>query len=71
MQLCQNRRGIFVTQNFMDETRAVIVYELPMAELIGDFYDEVKSLSSGYASLNYEFLKYKEDDLVKMDILIA
>lgn len=71
IQLCQERRWVFVNQNFMDETRAVIVYELPMAELIGDFYDEIKSLSSGYASLNYEFLKYKEDDLVKLDILIA
>ena len=71
MQLCQERRWSFVNQDFMDETRAVITYELPMAELIWDFYDEVKSLSSGYASINYEFSKYKEDDLVKLDFLIA
>ena len=49
----------------------MLTYELPMNELIGDFYDEMKSLSSGYASLNYEFLQYREDDLVKLDILIA
>ena len=49
----------------------MLTYELPMNELIGDFYDEMKSLSSGYASLNYEFLKYSVDDLVKLDVLIA
>ena len=49
----------------------MLTYELPMWELIGDFYDEMKSLSSGYGSLHYEFLKYNEDDLVKLDILIA
>jgi len=71
MQLCQERRGIFLSQSFLDEERVMLGYELPMSELIGDFYDELKSLSSGYASLNYEFLKYKQDDLVKLDILIA
>jgi GTP-binding protein LepA len=49
----------------------MITYELPMNELIGDFYDEMKSLSSGYASLNYEFIKFNEDELVKLEILIA
>ena len=49
----------------------MLTYELPMNELIGDFYDEIKSLSSGYASLNYEFIRYSEDDLVKLEILIA
>ncbi|MDD3303073.1 MAG: translation elongation factor 4 [Candidatus Gracilibacteria bacterium] len=71
MKLSQERRGIFVNQAYIDDTRVLITYELPMAELIGDFYDELKSLSSGYASLNYEFLRYKEDDLVKLDVLIA
>jgi len=71
MQLAQERRWIFKNQQFIDTDRVMLTYELPMNELIWDFYDEIKSLSSGYASLNYEFLKYKEDDLVKLEILIA
>lgn len=71
MQLTQERRGIFKNQQFIDSGRVMLTYELPMNELIGDFYDEMKSLSSGYASLNYEFLKYSVDDLVKLDVLIA
>lgn len=71
MKLSQERRWIFVNQAYIDDTRVLITYELPMAELIWDFYDELKSLSSWYASLNYEFLRYKEDDLVKLDVLIA
>ncbi len=71
MNLAKERRGVFKNQQFIDQTRMMLSYELPMNELIGDFYDEMKSLSSGYASLNYEFIKYNEDDLVKLDILIA
>jgi len=71
MQLSQERRGIFKNQQFIDDTRVMITYELPMNELIGDFYDEIKSLSSGYASMNYEFIRYSEDDMAKLDILIA
>ncbi|RKW24222.1 elongation factor 4, partial [Candidatus Gracilibacteria bacterium] len=71
MQLSQERRGKFVNQSFIDDSRVMLIYELPMNELIGDFYDEIKSISSGYASLNYEFIKYNEDDMVKLDILIA
>ena len=71
MQLSQERRGVFKNQQFLDQTRIMLTYELPMSELIGNFYDELKSLSSGYASLNYEFIKYNEDDIVKLDILIA
>ncbi|NDK09456.1 elongation factor 4 [Candidatus Gracilibacteria bacterium] len=71
MQLAQERRGVFKNQQFIDQSRVMLTYELPMNELIGDFYDEMKSLSSGYASLNYEFLKYNEDKLVKLDIFIA
>lgn len=71
MQLSQERRGVFKNQQFIDQTRVMLSYELPMNELIGDFYDELKSLSSGYGSLNYEFLEYREDDLVKLDVLIA
>lgn len=71
MQLAKERRWVYINQTYIDKSRVLITYELPMAELIGDFYDELKSLSSWYASLNYEFLKYKEDDLVKLDVLIA
>jgi len=71
MQLAQERRWIFKNQQFIDSDRVMLTYELPMNELIWDFYDEIKSLSSGYASLNYEFLKFKEDDLVKLEILIV
>lgn len=71
MQLCQERRWILKNQNYIDTTRAMITYEIPMNELIWDFYDDLKSISSWYASLNYEFLCYRENDLVKMDVLIA
>lgn len=71
MQLSQERRGKFVNQSFIDDSRVMLIYELPMNELIWHFYDEIKSISSWYASLNYEFIKYNEDDMVKLDILIA
>lgn len=71
MTLSQERRWNFKNQQFIDSDRVMITYELPMNELIWDFYDEIKSLSSGYASLNYEFLIYSEDDLVKLEVLIA
>ncbi|MCD5385365.1 translation elongation factor 4 [Candidatus Gracilibacteria bacterium] len=71
MQLSQDRRGIFKNQAYIDSDRVMLTYELPMNELIGDFYDEIKSLSSGYASLNYELIRYSEDDLVKLEVLIA
>ncbi len=71
MQLSQERRGAFKNQYFLDAARAVLVYEIPLAELVGDFYDDLKSLSSGYGSLSYEFLRYKQDDLAKLDILVA
>ncbi len=71
MQLSQERRWILKNQSYIEGTRVMLTYELPMNELIWDFYDELKSLSSGYASMNYEFIKYKEDDLVKLDVLIA
>ncbi|MFZ4461870.1 MAG: translation elongation factor 4 [Patescibacteria group bacterium] len=71
MQLSQERRGVFKNQYFLDARRAVLVYEIPLSELVGDFYDDLKSLSSGYGSLSYEFLKYKMDDLAKLDVLVA
>jgi len=71
MQLSQERRWVFKNQQFIDNSRVMLTYELPMNELIWDFYDEIKSISSGYASMNYEFIKFKEDDMIKLDILIA
>jgi GTP-binding protein LepA len=71
MQLSQDRRWTFLNQQFIDSDRVMLTYELPMNELIWDFYDEIKSLSSWYASLNYDFLKWNEDNLVKLEVLIA
>ena len=71
MQLSQDRRWIFKNQAYIDSDRVMLTYELPMNELIWDFYDEIKSLSSWYASLNYEFIRFSEDDLVKLEVLIA
>jgi GTP-binding protein LepA len=71
MQLCQERRGRFTGQHYLDAGRVVLAYEMPMAELVGDFYDDLKSISSGYGSLSYEFLRYQVDDLERMDILVA
>jgi GTP-binding protein LepA len=71
MTLSQDRRWIFKNQSYIDSDRVMLTYELPMNELIWDFYDEIKSLSSGYASLNYELIRYSEDDLVKLEVLIA
>lgn len=71
MQLCQERRGRFKAQNYLDSNRVVMTYEIPMAELVGDFYDDLKSISSGYGSLSYEFLRYEMDDLHRLDILVA
>ena len=71
MQLSQERRGNFKNQQYIDADRVMLTYELPMNELIWDFYDEIKSLSSGYASLNYEFIHFSEDDLVKLEVVIA
>lgn len=71
MNLSQERRWIFKNQQFIDSGRVMLTYELPMNELIWDFYDEIKSLSSWYASLNYEFFKWSIDDLVKLEVLIA
>ncbi len=71
MTLSQDRRWNFKNQSYIDSDRVMLTYELPMNELIWDFYDEIKSLSSWYASLNYELIKYREDDLVKLEVLIA
>ncbi|MES3631221.1 MAG: translation elongation factor 4 [Longimonas sp.] len=70
MQLCENRRGVYVNQRYLDTERVNLQYELPLAEIVFDFYDKLKSVSRGYASLDYEFLEYRESDLVKLTVLI-
>jgi GTP-binding protein LepA len=70
MKLCQDRRGIYRTTDYIDADRVSLRYEIPLAEIIFDFYDRLKSISRGYASLDYEFLDYKESKLVKLDILL-
>ena len=70
MELCQRRRGVYVNQYFMQSNRVEISYELPMAEVVFDFYDRLKSGTRGYATFDYEFLEYREGDLVRLDILL-
>ncbi len=70
MKLAQDRRGIFIGMEFPDEARAHITYELPLAEIVLDFYDRLKSISRGYASLDYEFSGLKPAELVRMDLLL-
>lgn len=70
MQLCQDRRGIYKSTEYLDENRAVLSYEIPFAEVLMDFHDKIKSLTSGYGSLNYEFIGYQPAKLAKLDILI-
>jgi len=70
MKLCTERRGIYKNTTYIDPSRADLRYELPLAEIIFDFYDKLKSTSRGYASLDYDFLEYRESKLVKLDILL-
>jgi len=70
LQLCQERRGIQRSMQFLDPTRVMITYELPLNEVILDFYDKLKSRTQGYASLDYEVLGYRGSDLVRLDILL-
>ena len=70
MELCQQKRGNFITMDYLDSTRVSIIYELPLAEIVYDFFDQLKSGTKGYASLDYELIGYKQSKLVKMDILL-
>ncbi len=70
MSLCQERRGIYISMEYIEETRAVLKYELPLNEIIYDFFDALKSRSRGYASFDYELKGYERSELVKLDILI-
>jgi len=70
MKLAQERRGVYKNTTYLDSSRVTLHYEFPLAEIIFDFYDKLKSLSRGYASFDYEFLAFRKSDLVKLDILI-
>ncbi|QED50181.1 translation elongation factor 4 [Cytobacillus dafuensis] len=70
MELCQEKRGIFIDMQYMDETRVNITYEIPLSEIVYDFFDQLKSNTKGYASFDYELIGYKPSKLVKMDILL-
>ena len=70
MELCQNKRGNYISMEYLDTTRVKIHYELPLSEIVYDFFDKLKSYTKGYASFDYEMIGYKKSDLVKMDILL-
>ncbi len=70
MELCQHKRGQFVTMEYLDDYRVNVVYKMPLSEIIFDFFDKLKSSTKGYASLDYELDGYRESDLVKIDILL-
>ena len=70
MELCQDRRGTFIGMDYIDSDRVDIHYELPLAEIIYDFFDTLKSRTRGYASFDYEFKEYRESKLVKLDIML-
>ncbi len=70
MELCQNKRGIYKTIDYIDESRVCITYELPLSEIVYDFFDKLKSFTKGYASFDYDLIGYFESKLVKMDIML-
>lgn len=71
MQMTLEKRGINKTMQYIDENRVILIFEVPLASIVVDYYDALKSISSGYASMNYEYLEYRAGNLVKLDILIA
>ncbi len=70
MELCQDKRGVYKNISYMDETRVNVMYELPLSEIVYDFFDKLKSYTKGYASFDYDFIGNRESKLVKMDILL-
>ena len=70
MELCQNKRGTFIGVDYLDEKRITVNYEMPLSEIVYDYFDKLKSITKGYASFDYELIGYRESNLVKMDILL-
>ena len=70
MELCQDKRGIYLNMDYLDATRVTLHYEIPLSEIVYDFFDKLKSFTKGYASFDYELSDYRKSDLVKMDILL-
>ncbi len=70
MEICQNRRGVFIDMKYLDENRVMLIYDLPLNEIIYDFFDKLKSKTKGYASFDYEMKDYRPSKLVKLDILV-
>ncbi|MDM5156517.1 elongation factor 4 [Bacillus sp. DX1.1] len=70
MEICQGKRGTFLDMQYLDETRVTLTYEIPLSEIVYDFFDQLKSNTKGYASFDYELIGYKPSKLVKMDILL-
>jgi GTP-binding protein LepA len=71
MTLCTEKRGVYKNMHYLDKKKVIIQFEMPLASIIVDFYDQLKSLTSGYASMNYEYIENRAENLVKLDILIA
>ena len=70
MELCQDKRGSFINMSYLDEKRVMLLYKLPLSEIVYDFFDKLKSITKGYASFDYEVIGYEASDLVKLDILL-
>jgi len=70
MELCQNKRGEYINMEYLDAGRVTVTYDMPLSEIVYDFFDQLKSGTRGYASFDYEFIGYRQSSLVKMDILL-
>ena len=70
MQLCTERRGVYLRTEYLSPSRAILVFEMPLAEVIYDLYDKLKSATHGYGTMDYELLGYRPADLVRLDVLV-